>query len=272
MVAHAEFALQPAQQQQHLDLHRGIERGGRFVGQQQARAAGQRHGDHRALAQAAGQLVRIVVQPPCGRRDLHQVQQFQRARACRGTAAALVAAHRLGDLLRRSYRRDRARSSAPGRSSTPGRRAARAARACRAPARPGRRCGSPPSIRARRAGSRRIMARRVTLLPEPDSPRMHSTSPGRTLKLTPFTACTVASRVTKRTVRSLDLDEQRSIAPALEWPESGFQHMAGGDMRSAFDATRPAPASVPRRPPRRTGSACGSGSRTADRSGWAGRR
>src|SRR6516225_3229689 len=31
---------------------------------------------------------------------------------------------------------------------------------------------------------------------------MHSTSPGRTRKLTPFTACTVASRVTKRTLRS----------------------------------------------------------------------
>jgi hypothetical protein len=45
-----------------------------------------------------------------------------------------------------------------------------------------------PSILVRLGGNRRINARRVTLFPEPDSPRMHKTSPGRTLKLTPFTA------------------------------------------------------------------------------------
>jgi len=40
----------------------------------------------------------------------------------------------------------------------------------------------------RRGGSKRIRARRVTLLPEPDSPRIHSTSPSCTVKLTPLTA------------------------------------------------------------------------------------
>src|SRR6516162_7482025 len=58
-----------------------------------------------------------------------------------------------------------------------------------------------PPIRVRRGGKRRISARNVTLLPEPDSPRMHSTSPGCTVKLTPLTACTVASRLTNRTLR-----------------------------------------------------------------------
>src|ERR1700676_4820162 len=48
-----------------------------------------------------------------------------------------------------------------------------------------------------------MSARKVTLLPDPDSPRMQSTSPGLTENVTPLTAWTVDSRVTKRTVRSL---------------------------------------------------------------------
>ena len=59
----------------------------------------------------------------------------------------------------------------------------------------------PPST-ARRLGSRRISARMVTDLPEPDSPMMHSTSPGAISNDTPLTACTVASRLTNLTVRS----------------------------------------------------------------------
>ena len=51
-------------------------------------------------------------------------------------------------------------------------------------------------------GNRRIRARNVTLLPEPDSPRMASTLPASTPKLTPLTAATDASRPTKRTFRS----------------------------------------------------------------------
>src|SRR5580692_674999 len=41
-----------------------------------------------------------------------------------------------------------------------------------------------------------------TLLPDPDSPTMLSTSPGATWSESPFTACTVPARVRNRTLRS----------------------------------------------------------------------
>jgi hypothetical protein len=41
------------QQIQNLRLHRYVERGGGFIRQQQARTAGDRHGDYHALAHAA---------------------------------------------------------------------------------------------------------------------------------------------------------------------------------------------------------------------------
>src|SRR5204863_7793205 len=92
-----------------------------------------------------------------------------------------------------------------------------------------------PSIRACR-GNRRIRARSVTLLPEPLSPRMHSTSPGRTEKLTPLTACTVASRLTKRTARSRisasgALPASRSSIAGPAVARAGIEHVAGGGMR-----------------------------------------
>src|SRR3954454_13886387 len=51
-------------------------------------------------------------------------------------------------------------------------------------------------------GSSPITAIEVTDLPEPDSPTMPNTSPGRSEKLTPRTACTTPSSVGKRTLRS----------------------------------------------------------------------
>ena len=44
---------------QHLELHRHVERRGRLVGDQQVGLGDQHHGDHRALAHAARDLVRI---------------------------------------------------------------------------------------------------------------------------------------------------------------------------------------------------------------------
>ena len=46
---------------ENLPLDGDVERGGRLVGDQQIRLAGQRHGDGDALALAAGELVRIGV-------------------------------------------------------------------------------------------------------------------------------------------------------------------------------------------------------------------
>ena len=47
-----------------------------------------------------------------------------------------------------------------------------------------------------------MIAIEVTDLPEPDSPTMPSTSPGRSANDTPRTACTTPSSVGKRTLRS----------------------------------------------------------------------
>jgi len=61
----AKLALQLTQQQQYLYLHRGIQRGGGFVGQQQLGPAGQSHGDHGALTLAATELVWVTAHPAC---------------------------------------------------------------------------------------------------------------------------------------------------------------------------------------------------------------
>ena len=50
-------------QLQDLRLHRDVERRGRLVGDQQIGLVGERHGDHHALALAAGKLVRIAAEP-----------------------------------------------------------------------------------------------------------------------------------------------------------------------------------------------------------------
>ena len=55
----AELALQVEDQVEDLRLDGDVERGGRLVGDQHLRIAGERHGDHRALAHAAGELMRI---------------------------------------------------------------------------------------------------------------------------------------------------------------------------------------------------------------------
>ena len=57
----AERLLQLAHQVEDLRLDGDVERGGRLVGDQHLGIARQRHGDHHALAHAAGELVRIGV-------------------------------------------------------------------------------------------------------------------------------------------------------------------------------------------------------------------
>ncbi len=51
---------------QNLGLDGHIQRRGRLVGDQQPRVAGEGHGDHGALAHAAGKLVRILVEALLG--------------------------------------------------------------------------------------------------------------------------------------------------------------------------------------------------------------
>ena len=51
-------SLQLAEQVEDLRLDGDVERRGRLVGDQELGIAGERHGDHDALAHAAGELVR----------------------------------------------------------------------------------------------------------------------------------------------------------------------------------------------------------------------
>ena len=98
--AHAVSRLQPSHQRQDLRLDRHVERGRRLVGDQQRRVARHRERDHHALAHAARELVRVLVQALRGGRDLHQLQHAQRLGAAppRGPSP-LCSRSDLGDLL-----------------------------------------------------------------------------------------------------------------------------------------------------------------------------
>ena len=76
---HAELVAQVHHQVEDLRLDGDVERGGGFVGDQQARAAGERDRQHHALALAAGELVRIVAHAARGRGDADLLQHLQRA-------------------------------------------------------------------------------------------------------------------------------------------------------------------------------------------------
>ena len=60
---HAQPLPQVVDELQDLLLDGHVERGGRLVGDQQLGLAGQRHRDHHALPHAAGELVRVLVDP-----------------------------------------------------------------------------------------------------------------------------------------------------------------------------------------------------------------
>jgi hypothetical protein len=95
---HACFALQPQQQIENLRLDRHVEGRCRLVGDQQLRPAGERHRDHRALAHAAGKLVREGVDAPLRISDADLIEQFEHARATLFPIQAEMCAQRLGNL------------------------------------------------------------------------------------------------------------------------------------------------------------------------------
>ena len=81
IIAVPSSGLQVAHEVEDLRLDGDVERGGRLVGDEQLRVAGERHRDHHPLAHAAGQLVRIGVGARLGRRDAHRAQHLDRALA-----------------------------------------------------------------------------------------------------------------------------------------------------------------------------------------------
>ena len=72
---HAEFLLEVLDQLEDLGLDGDIEGGGRFVGDEQGRPAGQGHGDHHPLPLAAGELVRIDLHAGLGIVDAGTLEQ-----------------------------------------------------------------------------------------------------------------------------------------------------------------------------------------------------
>ena len=94
----AVFLPQLVHELEDLGLNGHVERRGRFVCDQQLRAAGQRHGDHDALPHTAGQLVRILLGDDLGVRDLDVGEQLDRFHGGLLLGHALVDHQRLGDL------------------------------------------------------------------------------------------------------------------------------------------------------------------------------
>ena len=104
----AELLLQVLEQVEDLRLDGHVQGGGRLVGDQQVGVADQRHGDHGALAHAAGELVRVVVHARLGLRDADLGQHLDRPLPGLLLGGAGVLHVRLGDLpAHRVVRRER---------------------------------------------------------------------------------------------------------------------------------------------------------------------
>ncbi|RPE40864.1 hypothetical protein EDD90_3932 [Streptomyces sp. Ag109_O5-1] len=94
---HPGLPLGGPQHVQDPGLDGDVERRGRFVGEDQVGVVGHRHGDHRALAHAAGELVR---ERPCaqgGFGDPDEVEEFDGAPGRLFPGDVLVGADGLGD-------------------------------------------------------------------------------------------------------------------------------------------------------------------------------
>ena len=95
---HAMLGLQAAEQFQDLRLDRDVERGGRFVGDQEFRPVGECHGDHDTLALPAREFVRICREPLFRFADADLMQQFQHPCTGRGACETLMERQDLADL------------------------------------------------------------------------------------------------------------------------------------------------------------------------------
>ena len=74
---HLELLAQVVDEVEDLGLDGHVERRGGLVGDQQLGLAGQGHGDHHPLAQAARQLVGVLVQPLGRAGHVDQVQHLE---------------------------------------------------------------------------------------------------------------------------------------------------------------------------------------------------
>ena len=97
MIPRPNSLLEVLEQPQHLRLDHHVERGGRLVGDEQARLAGEREPDQHALALAPRELVRIVARAPGRQPD--QLEQLTDARRHLAAPVLRVQADRLADLI-----------------------------------------------------------------------------------------------------------------------------------------------------------------------------
>ena len=96
---HAQFSAHFLHEFEDLRLDGDVQRGGGFVGDEQVGLGDQGHGDHDALAHAAGKLVGIHANAVRGVGDSDFVEQIQGAFAGAGTGDFLVDQKRLDQLV-----------------------------------------------------------------------------------------------------------------------------------------------------------------------------
>ena len=96
---HCVLFLQAGEQLEDLGLDGYVQCGGWLIRDEEFGIAGKRHGDHDALAHAAGKLVWIVVHPACRVGNLHQREHLGRPVDGRAPGKAFVQAQDLGDLV-----------------------------------------------------------------------------------------------------------------------------------------------------------------------------
>ena len=181
---HPGLALQIVEQAQDLRAQRHVQRRGGLIGQQQARPARQGHGDHRALALAARELVRKAVGAAARVGNAGGGQGFDRRVPGLPAAEGLLEFQHLGHLVAHREERVQGRHRLLEDHGDVIARGCPAARARAAGA--DRRC-APRGGRSRDAAepltvafcTRPSRASAVTVLPEPDSPTRASFSPSR---------------------------------------------------------------------------------------------
>ena len=161
----------------------------------------ERHRDHRALAHAAGELVRVGVDAARRVGDPDQPQQLDRALAglAFGTSrcAWMASTSCVADLVEGVQRRQRVLED--HRDVVP-RIRRRSSLGSVSRSRPSNR--AVPAIVRSGPRVRPMTVSIVTLLPEPDSPTMPEHLPGVHVQGDTATACTTPSSVAKSTVRS----------------------------------------------------------------------
>ncbi len=193
---HAELLLELAHEVQNLRLDRDVEGGGGLVGDQQGRAADQRHRQHGPLPQAARQFERIHLVGALRVLEADETEHVLDFVVLLALGHFAVQHQRLADLVADAVdRRERGHRLLEDHAD--------AAAAQRPDLRPvpsqtrdvDRRlvaAGDPRtgSVRPRTRplrGSRPITHWEMTVLPDPDSPTSATVFPAGTRKLTPFT-------------------------------------------------------------------------------------